>query len=448
VPANPYCLVSYSMDTGTIGPVTTMDSFKQTFGDFSSTLHGVIVSAILLPGVAAALVAGLLADRYGRTRTIAAGSVVFGVGAALEAGAVRLAMFVVGRLIKGVGEGIFLSAVFVYVCEVSPSRVRGSITTIPQFMTTLGLVAGFFISYGTSALPGSISWRLPIVMQAFLAFANAALSGLVPPSPRWLQAKGHDEQARAVIECLGLDPVEEAELLALSAERLEHPPGQTIWQGVRQTLDEFRDAFTPAFRGRTTFGCFLMAMQQFSGIDGVLYYAPVLLQQAGIASSQSSFLASGVSALLIMTATVPATLCADRWGRRTSTLVGGTGIFAIMVIMGSLYAAGAVHGDHGVGRWVVIVCIYLFALVFSCTWAVGIRTFLIESQPRKTRSSAASLGQGSNWVSKRESEQPLNPSVCLTLLPVYSRFIPPEPYPDYFFSFFFPSCFLFGFVGL
>lgn len=291
-------------------------------------------------------------------------------------------------------------------------------------MITLGLVTGYFTSYGTSMLPGSISWRLPIALQALLALANAALSGLVPPSPRWLAAAGRADEARAVVERLGLADDEKAELLALSAEGVEHPPDQSLWAGVRRTAADLRAAFAPEFRARTVFGCFLMAMQQFSGIDGVLYYAPSLLQQAGVSGDQASFLASGVSALLIMAATVPATLLADHWGRRTSTLVGGAGITGLMLIMGSLYAAGVVHGDHGAGRWVVIVCIYLFALVYSVTWAVGVRAYLIESQPRKTRSSASSLGQGSNWVSLPETLPPPN-DVDTSFLPPLSP--PPSP---------------------
>lgn len=391
------------MDTGTIGPVTTMESFILTFGSFSSTMHGVIVSSILLPGAIAALVAGILADRYGRTRMIAIGSVVFGIGAALETASVHLAMFIVGRLIKGAGEGIFLSTVYVHVCEISPAKKRGIVSALPQFLITLGLVMGFFISYGTASLQGSISWRLPIAIQAFIAFSNAAMCSLVPPSPRWLQAKGRADEARAIISQLGLDDAEQTELLAASASSLEHSPDSTFWENIRQTMHEFGEAFAPPFRTRTIFGMFLMAMQQFSGIDGVLYYAPMLLQQAGISSSQASFLASGVSALLIMAVTVPATLFADRWGRRTSTLTGGALIFFLMLLMGSLYAADEVHADSGAGRWVVIVSIYLFALVFSATWAICIRSFLIESLPRKTRSSAASLGQGSNWVSSSDN---------------------------------------------
>ncbi|KAH6660257.1 hexose transporter [Truncatella angustata] len=375
-----------------------MASYIETFGEFSSTMHGVIVSSILIPGALAALVAGILADRYGRTRMIAIGSTIFGVGAALETASSHLVMFIIGRLVKGAGEGIFLSTVYVHVCEISPAKKRGIISALPQLLITIGLVMGFFISYGTAGLDGSISWRLPIAVQAFFAFTNAALCGLVPPSPRWLQAKGRPEEARTVIAQLGLDEAEQAELLAVSESGLEHSPDSTFWENIKQTIYEFREAFSKPFRSRTIFGYFLMAMQQFSGIDGVLYYAPLLLQQAGISSSQASFLASGVSALLIMAVTIPAALFADSWGRKTSTVLGGTLIFVLMLLMGSMYAAGEVHADSGAGRWVVIVSIYLFAVVFNMTWAIGIRSFLIESLPRKTRSSAASLGQGSNWL--------------------------------------------------
>jgi len=145
-------------------------------------------------------------------------------------------------------------------------------------------------------------------------------------------------------------------------------------------------------------GCFLMACQQFSGIDGVLYYAPMLFQQAGLSSSLAQFLASGVSALVILAVTIPGTLLADKWGRKTASLVGGVSISFLMLLMGSLYASNQVHPDSGAGRWVVIVSIYLFAIVFNGTWALSFRAFLVESLPRKTRSSASSLAQCSNWV--------------------------------------------------
>ncbi|KAK5632680.1 hypothetical protein RRF57_008394 [Xylaria bambusicola] len=365
----------YSLDTDTIGPVTTMTSFRDTFGALSPALHGIVVSSVLLPGAVTALIIGVLADRYGRTRIITIGSLVYGVGVTLETFSMWLAMFIVGRLLKGVGEGLFLSTVYVHVCEISPARKRGVMASVVQFFISLGLVLGFFICYGTSHLSSSISWRLPI------ALANVAASPLLPQSPRWLQARGRSNEANQIIDQLGLDDAEKAELQSQSTEMLPHSPNVPFWQSVRDTAYDLKEAFRGPFRSRTLFGCFLLAFQQFSGIDGVLYYAPILLRMAGISSQNASFLASGVSAIVILVVTIPATIWADAWGHKTSAVVGGSLIFTLMLISGSLYAAGEVHGDRGAGRWVVIVNIYLFAAVFSATWAIGFRAFLIESLP-------------------------------------------------------------------
>lgn len=367
-------------------------------GPISSTVRGVIVSSILLPGALAALVAGVLADKYGRKRLIISGALFYGVGAAIECGSVVLGMFIGGRLIKGLGQGLFLSTVYVQVSEISPARTRGTMTSLPQFLIVCGLVTGFFMSYGTASLQSSASWRLPLAVASFLAFAFAAMNAFSPPSPRWLLAKGQTEQARAVIAALGLHADEEREMLANSATGLEHSPDESVWESLKHLFRDFGDAFSAPFRARTAFGCFIMAFQQFCGIDGILYYAPVLFSQAGLMGNKANFLASGVSSLVILATTVVATIFADKWGRKTSSVLGGTLITILMLLMGSMYAADLVHATHGAGRWVVIISIYLFAIVYNGTWALAFRTFLVESLPRKTRSSGSSLGQCSNWI--------------------------------------------------
>lgn len=386
------------LDTGTIGPVTTMPSFIKTFGHFSATLHGVIVSSILISGLLTSMLGGILADRYGRTRMIALGSLIFGIGAALETASFHLAMFIIGRLVKGVGEGIFLMTVYVLVAEISPAKRRGMVANIPQVMISTGIVLGYFICYGTQVLTGSLSWRLPLAIQSGIALTNAAACSLAPQSPRWLLAKGRTEEARRTIALLGIASEEQEELFRQSVAGLEHSPDLSFLGSVKETLHEFKRAFAAPVRGRTIFGCFILGMQQFSGIDAVLYYAPIIFRQAGLNSTQASFFASGISALVMLIVTIPATLMCDMWGRRTSSLFGGVLTSFFMLLIGSLYAAGKVHSNQGAARWVVIVSIYLFASVFSATWALGFRVYLIESLPRKTRSSGASLAQTSNWV--------------------------------------------------
>lgn len=113
----------FGMDTGIIGPVTVMPSFTSTFGSLSPTLHGLVVSAILIPAAITSFLAGRFADKYGRPRVIAVGAGIFAVGAAVEAGAVGrggeggagggIGMFVAGRALAGIGEGLYLGMLVV-----------------------------------------------------------------------------------------------------------------------------------------------------------------------------------------------------------------------------------------------------------------------------------------------------------------------------------------------
>lgn len=115
-------------------------------------------------------------------------------------------------------------------------------------------------------------------------------------------------------------------------------------------------------------------MNMLSGIDGILYYAPVLFAQAGLSASTSKFLASGVSGLLNVAVTIICTPFMDRMGRRTSTIVGGISMGCILCIVASVYASNA---DSGAGRWVIIVCLYLFLVAFGSTWALTTRQAFI-----------------------------------------------------------------------
>ncbi|CAF9913443.1 MAG: hypothetical protein ALECFALPRED_008816 [Alectoria fallacina] len=389
------------MDTGIIGPVTVMKSYVSQFGSESPTIHGLIVSSILIPAAISSFFAGRVADVLGRPRAIAIGALIFGLGAAMEAGAVRLAMFVVGRCIEGAGEGLYLGTLVVYICEISPPNKRGPLTTGPQLCITLGLMVGYFACYGTAKIDSSLSWRAPFIILACVSmtFSAASLLWLVP-SPRWLILRGRQSEAAAAWDVLGVGHAEreKAEVQSGTEATASQVHSTTAATDSPATKSGFLDVFARDVRTRTGLAVFMMGMQQLSGIDGVLYYAPLLFQQAGLASSQAAFLASGVSAIVIFSVTIPALFLADKWGRRHSTIFGGIGISITMFLIGGLYAGNAVHGTFGAGRWVVIVSIYIFAVIYCISWAIGIKIYAAEIQPQRTRASATSLAHGSNWV--------------------------------------------------
>ncbi|OBT81145.1 hypothetical protein VE02_10105, partial [Pseudogymnoascus sp. 03VT05] len=388
--------IVFGYDTGVIGPVTVMTQFADSFGDFSETAHGAIVSAILIPAAITALFGGHLADSVGRVKAIALGAAIFGVGAALEAGAAHIAMFVVGRGLAGVGEGFFLSTISVYVTEISPPRIRGLIGGIPQFFISFGLCAGYFVCYGSANILSSLSWRLPFAIQSLVAFIFLVITFSLPESPRWLTSMGRKQDAAAnwvKLEVLAEDReaiIEDTELT------LHHTISRPTSVVVKSKINTLFAVFSPTAWRRTTLGIFLNAAQQLSGIDGVLYYAPTLFLNAGLSSSSASFLASGVSALLIFATTIPAFLLADHWNRRTNILTGGSIQAMCMIIIGALYASGQVSPGSA-GAWTVIVLIYVFTIGFSGTWAVVIRVVTSEVQPAATRAAATSLAQATNW---------------------------------------------------
>lgn len=105
-----------------------------------------------------------------------------------------------------------------------------------------------------------------------------------------------------------------------------------------------------------------------------------------------------MSAIVIFAVTIPATIFADGWSRRASLILGGVGIGLTMFLMGALYAGGAVHATSGAGRWVVVVSIYVFAVIYCITWGISIKIFAAEIQPQKTRATATSIAHGTNWL--------------------------------------------------
>ncbi|OBT70275.1 hypothetical protein VE03_00269 [Pseudogymnoascus sp. 23342-1-I1] len=388
--------IVFGYDTGIIGPVTVMDQFADNFGNFSETVHGAIVSAILIPAAITALFGGHLADHFGRVKAMGLGAAIFGIGAAFEAGAAHIAMFVVGRGLAGVGEGFFLSTISVYVTEISPPRIRGLMGGIPQFFISFGLCAGYFVCYGSANIASSLSWRLPFAIQSVVAFIFMAITFCLPESPRWLTSMGRKPEAAENWKKLEVLP-EDREAIIEDTELIPHRtisgPASII---VKNKINTLFSVFSPTAWKRTTLGIFLNAAQQLSGIDGVLYYAPTLFLNAGLSSSKASFLASGVSALLIFATTIPGFLLADHWKRRTNIISGGCIQAMCMITIGALYASGQVSSGSA-GAWTVIVLIYVFTIGFSGTWAVVIRIVTSEVQPAATRAAATSLALATNW---------------------------------------------------
>ena len=262
-----------------------MQSYAEQFGLQTATVHGIIVSCILLSASVSSFFAGWPADTFGRPRALALGAAIFGLGAALQAGSVNLSMFIIGRVIEGLGEGLYFGTQTVYICEISPPRVRGPLTTGPQFLICTGLVIGYFTCYGTAGIGNSMSWRIPFILLAALSFTYVAgCLTLLPQSPRWLIIHDRKDDADQGWDLLGIkdedrqlitedEPTTEKQDAVETGHRYDSvgPNRDNAIAAQKYREPTFRDLFAPEVRSRTLLAVFLMGMLQLSGIDGVLY---------------------------------------------------------------------------------------------------------------------------------------------------------------------------------
>ncbi|KAF2970385.1 hypothetical protein GQX73_g3227 [Xylaria multiplex] len=348
-------------DTGSIGAITSMPQFIDSLGKLSPSLLGFVVSVILLTGAVPSVFAGHLADKYGRLTVIFPGAILFGIGALVQGTASSQSQLIIGRGIGGLGEGTFFSIISTYICEIAPVRHRGTLAGLPQFMSVTGIASGYFTCYGSVYIKSSFAWRLPFIVQVFISVLLAWCCFVLPESPRWLQMQGKREETLRAFERLEISMVEAQRIMIVPAtQNLSLSPWRSLLLLFRKT-----------YRSRTILALFILGMVQLSGIDAILYYAPILFKQAGLSSENASFLASGVSGILMLAISIPGFLLADKWGRRTSAITGGVILSGLMFLIGSL-------------------------------WGIVGKIYASEIQPDHTRAAATCIAQGlgffTNWL--------------------------------------------------
>ncbi|KAJ7228698.1 general substrate transporter [Mycena pura] len=348
----------WGFDTGSIGPTIVMAQFEKQFGSISATFQGLLVSSIIATAALSSVFSGTLSDRISRTYTISLGAFVFSVGCAIACSAKALPQLFIGRCVTGFGEGLFISSITVYVMEISPASKRGRTMTTVQLFNTVGVATGYFTCFGTINFPDSVSWRLPLALQAVVAIVLAIGTPFFPHSPHWLRSVGRPCDAEAATVKFGLRVTE----VRKEDEAIAGGPSAQV--AKLTFVQQAKELWAKDVRFRTFFALFLMGMQQ---------YAPVLFQQAGLSSVSASFLASGVSGVIMVVLTAGSQIFQDKWGRRTQMIGGGSVIAGCMLTMGGVYASNGAQTKAG--KRTLIALIYIFIAAFISSWAVVIRCF-------------------------------------------------------------------------
>ena len=339
-----------------------------------------IVSIMMAGAAAGAAGAGMLSYRLGRRKSLLIGAVLFVAGALLCAFAGSVTTLMIGRVVLGLAIGIVAFTGPLYISEVAPAHWRGAMVSLYQLMVTVGILLAFV---SDSLLTPSGNWRLMLGIIAVpgLVFLVAVL--FLPESPRWFLLRGQDEQARTVLRTLRDDPAEVDREVAEVREQLT----------VRQLgLALFRG--NPNFRRSVYLGIGLQVVQQLTGINVIMYYAPRIFGLAGFGAGAANW-ATAVVGLTNVLATLIAVAFADRWGRKPMLNVCFVTMAVGMAAVGILLGIG-VHGD--LSRTLLVAMVLVFIVGFAAAPGPLIWTLCSEIQPLQGRDFGIAVSTFTNWA--------------------------------------------------
>ncbi|MEY8042212.1 sugar porter family MFS transporter [Saccharopolyspora cebuensis] len=311
----------FGFDTGVISGALLF--IKREFG-LTAFEQGSVVSVLLLGAMAGALAAGWLADRLGRRAALGVEGLVFLLGTALAVTATGYWTLVLGRVVLGVAVGAASATVPAYLSEIAPKRIRGRLLTLNQLMITSGILAAYLVNLAFSA---GGRWREMIgvgALPALVLLAGAAF--WLPETPAWLIARGRVDKARAVLRSIA-HPEEVDDLVhryrSGGRPGPDADPGRSGW----------RVLLAASVRPALVVGLLLAAVQQFGGINTIIYYAPTVIEGTGISAGNSIFCSVFIGVInLVMT--LVAIRFIDTRGRRRLLLVSLAGMTISLVLLG------------------------------------------------------------------------------------------------------------------
>jgi sugar porter (SP) family MFS transporter len=318
--------------------------------------------------------AGTLSDRLGRKKVMILSAIFFLMSAMGTALPRNLTEFIIFRIIGGIGVGAASITSPLYIAEICPARIRGRMVSINQFAIVSGMLIVYFVNYfiahgRTEEWNIQEGWRWMFGSGTLPAFLLLSLLFFVPESPRWLAQKGLADRALAILTRVGGHKHARAELAAIQ-EAITHETGS------------ISQLFEPGLRVVLVMGISLAMLQQMTGINVFLYYAPVIMQKLGT-SMDTALLQTVIVGVVNMAFTIIAIWTVDRVGRKPLMMIGTAGMGV------SLIALGMTAYYQRTELWVLI---FILSYIASFAMSVGPVTWVILSEIFPTRIRGRAMG--------------------------------------------------------
>jgi MFS transporter, SP family, galactose:H+ symporter len=366
----------FGYDTGIISGALIF--IRQTY-PINTLAQEIIVSSVVLGALVGALSSGRLADTFGSRQMLIYMAITFIIGTLLSTFAPTVSVLILGRFIIGIAIGITSYVSPLFISEMAPAKKRGALVLLNGIMITSGETIAFLVDY---ALVPSQSWRLMFatgLIPAMLLFIGMIM---LPASPRWMVLKGELTKAREV----------------LSMIRHAHHVDDELNEILKRTKydrSHWSQLFSKLLQPVLIIGLGLGILQQFIGINTVMYYGPSIFQAAGFQSEGAQLLATFGMGLINTVMSIVGVIIVDKIGRR-HLLLGGTAIAAFSLgVVGWLFS----YADHSsFFVWLTFVFMMIYIAGYSLSLGSLFWLVIAEIYPLNMRGLAMSFVTAVQWA--------------------------------------------------
>lgn len=344
----------------------------------SPLFHGIFIMSMALWGtVAGSLLGGIPCDKYGRKKTLFWIGILFLVSALGSAFAQDPYTFSFFRFIGGIGVGASSVAAPVYISEISSPENRGKLGTLFQFNIVFGILIAFFSNYLFEGVGGANDWRWMIGIVALPAFLYSIIVLQIPESPRWLILKKRDDATGMKV----------LEMIYNKVDALE-----SFHQIKRDLVDTSikESIFSKKYKLPIILAFLLAFFNQLSGINFILYYAPEILEMAGLGAKES-LMNSILIGLTNLIFTIAGMRLIDVLGRKQLMIIGSLGYITSLGMV-------ALAFYNNLGAAILMTSILFFIASHAIGQGAVIWVFISEIFPNNVRANGQSFGTGIHWI--------------------------------------------------
>ncbi len=367
--------ILFGFDTAVIAGAI---GFVKEHFELDAVREGFAVSSVLVGCVFGASFAGMLSDRFGRKKVLLLSAFLFIVSAIGSALPRTLIEFVIARFVGGLGVGAASMLSPLYIAEISPARIRGRLVSLNQFAIISGILLAYIADWLLVGI-GPTNWRWMFASETLPALFFMVFLVFVPESPRWLTKQGMESDALSTLSRIGGRQHAEQEM-------------KEIKETISLETGSITQLFQPGLRIALTIGIVLAILQQITGINTVLYYAPRIFASAGY-GQMDSLLMAVIVGIVNLLFTIVALWLIDKVGRKILLLIGSAGMGIFFFLSGCTF-----HFQFYEGPWILI---FILLYVGSFAMSLGPVVWVVMSEifPTRIRGRAMSIATVFLWIS-------------------------------------------------